>query len=419
MTVDAAPRPAVHVALPGDLIAGGDRAGPRESHVGGVPVLPGAPAGDPLPPSCGTCGDAMVLVLQVWPKEGRWWGKVRRRRLRRPFAARWQTTLPPSSQAHTPLPSLVDRCLLVYACAGDECGQEAGAWAAVRVQRRGGAVESRRPPPPPPPPPAPTPSESDASPPPGDDWGLGAGAGWGVAAAAAAPAAPAPRAASASTAASDSASWWSPPPSSAARTPFRVVWAPEPPPRRLPGPADAHVAALLASYVDDGDIGEAMVEAAVDCGGGGGGGTSAAPAATATPPSSAVGWAGEAYEPDAAPGADAAYLAFAKRLAWAPTQLARHGVGARPLWPKQVPPPPPPPCPACGAARAWELTLVSPLAALMDEAAEWAREAGREGRGAPAAWAWASLAVAACVDSCGGGDSDIVAYSEHVALANE
>ena len=410
MTVDAAPRPAVHVALPGALIEAGDRAGPRESHVGGVPVLPGAPSGTALPPACGSCGDDMVLVLQVreeGERERAWEGLGPRRAGRQP--------VPPLSQAHTPLPALVDRCLLVYACAGDECGKEAGAWAAVRVQRRQGGGESRRPPSPPPAPLLTPADEADAPLAPSDDWGLGAGAGWGVVAAAPAQArAPsAPRGPPAATDASSSSSWWSPPPSFAARTPFRVVWAAEPPPLRPPGPADSHVAALLSAYVDDGDAGEAVVEA-VDCEGQG---AAAAPTATPPPPSAVVGWAGETYEPDAAPGADAAYLAFAKRLAWAPTQLARHGVGAAPLWPKKEAPPSPPPCASCGARRAWELTLVSPLAALMDEAAAWA---GANGAGAPRAWEWAALAVAACAESCGVGDEgDVVTCAEHVALANE
>jgi DNA-binding transcriptional LysR family regulator len=122
--------------------------------------------------------------------------------------------------------------------------------------------------------------------------------------------------------------------------------------------------------------------------------------------------------------ASPAYLAFARRLARAPRQVARYGDAAAPPWPlDRGAPSPPPPCPACGADRAWEMALVSPLAALLDEAAAMAAAAGGDGGGGdrggcPAGWEWSAVAVATCVASCGG-EAGVTAVAEHVAVANE
>ena len=341
--------------------------------------------------------------------------------------------------------------LLVFGCAGDECGRADAAWAAVRVQGEAVAVAvvespaaARPPPPPPPPPPA------------DDDWGLGAGGGAfggaapsssslsladvsaelerAAAALAAAPPPPAARPRDHATAGEPAQRpppppcWtpaeWAPP----RLVEFYVGWKAEPSPRApLPpsrGPDDAHVAALLAAYrAAGGDDAEAVPDDDA-CGGGGGSGAPPAPTTTAT-----ASWSGEAYEPDAAPGASTSYLAFAARVAREPGQLARYSLGAPPLWPlapgrgatsRPPAPPPPPPCTACAASRRWEMALVSPLAALLDEAAEWAG-GGKGAPGCPAGWEWTTIAVATCERDCGGASEpgDVVAVQEHVCVANE
>ena len=153
---------------------------------------------------------------------------------------------------------------------------------------------------------------------------------------------------------------------------------------------------------------------------------------------------------------------FAKRLRRAPQQCARHYVGDAPLWPLPEAPAPAA-CPACGAPRRFELQLMAPLCAALEEAAVWAAEleatemtASEEecgahaqssglggdtgpacwGGSAPAAcsapgqtpgpctlpdsWEWLTVAVFTCSDDChAGGDAVLGCWEEEVALANE
>ncbi len=153
---------------------------------------------------------------------------------------------------------------------------------------------------------------------------------------------------------------------------------------------------------------------------------------------------------------------FAKRLRRAPQQCARRCVGDAPLWPLPEAPAPAA-CTSCGAPRRFELQLMAPLCAALEEAAAWAAEleatemtASEEGRGAhahsggpggetgpacwsgsapaacsapgqtpgpctpPDSWEWLTVAVFTCSDDChAGGDAVLGCWEEEVALANE
>lgn len=122
-----------------------------------------------------------------------------------------------------------------------------------------------------------------------------------------------------------------------------------------------------------------------------------------------MGWSGEQYEPDSAFGASAEFLKFARRVARVPEQCARYGVGVPVLWPageKRLPDTGA--CKRCGAARRWELQVMAPLLAMVDEAREWhvAEGAAEESLlGYPSSWDWSTVAVATCTASCDGGDA--------------
>jgi hypothetical protein len=254
---------------------------------------------------------------------------------------------------------------------------------------------------------------------------------------------------------------------------------------------DAHVAGLLAKYEasERGESGSAAAAAARPSPS-----SSALAASTATPAEAAealassrladsAGWSGEAYEPDSTPGASSAFLAFARKVARSPRQVARYycrsrrggssdpsasaaaSAAAAPsprlLWPEaQGPPAPPPPCPRCGSAREYEAQLMAPLVALIDEAGQWEEEdedwdEGGKGqeqqqqqqqqlqqlqqqqqqqqqqrllrrrrgqpalRRAPETWEWLTVAMATCLAGCSGAGSDRGGDAAGVVVAVE
>lgn len=429
----------VHLGVAGELIGPSEVRRHVHSVAGGSPAFPGA--GPPLhassasaaaaadlatlPPPCPTCSAPTALVLQ----------------------------------AHAPLPGAPDRALYVFSCVssggsgegggGGGCAEREGGWVALRAgvgrstAGEGAASLVAEPtaapaaPAPAPPPPASVFggggggwSDDDGN----DEGGGGASdgtkpfdlialsaelaaAGEALAAAQATgkrrpPFKEAPEPGDAPATPS-----WSPPPSTSTPTlpAFWVGWAPEPAgPAKASAAEDAHIAALLAAYKAEEGGEDGGEEAVPDDGDDEGGCGSCTPAAPGPSSSSSkkttatdVSWAGEAYEPDAAPGADAAYLRFAKRLGRRPDQVARYydgtaggggGSGSGVVWPVEGGPPPAPPCPLCGGARALELQLVPPLTAMFDEAAAWeGTGAGDDdGGGAPGAWRWATVGVWAC-----------------------
>ena len=101
---------------------------------------------------------------------------------------------------------------------------------------------------------------------------------------------------------------------------------------------------------------------------------------------------------------------FAKRLRRAPQQCARRDPDGEPLWPNPKGPEPAV-CEACGAPRRFELQLMAPLVATLEEAADWADElaqpaepcadpergeqgdgpSGANGAGATAGGTWGSM----------------------------
>jgi len=242
-----------------------------------------------------------------------------------------------------------------------------------------------------------------------------------------------------------------PPPAAHLLPAFWVGWEPEPAglPRSTAA-EDAHIAALLAAYrAEEGAVPEGGEGDAV-----GGGGGACTPGPSDEKAAAGMSWAGEAYEPDAAPGVDAAYLRFSRRIARQPAQVARYldagaeagrGGGGRGgagggqgdvAWPAEGGPPPAPPCPLCRGPRSLELQLVAPLAAMFDEAAAWAREGhggsgdagpagdargSAAGGGAPAAWRWLTVGVWACgrADCGGAGGGGGWVAPEIVGLVNE
>jgi hypothetical protein len=484
----------VHLGVAGDLLEETESRSHRDSVAGGLPAFPGA--GPPvdaaahaaaadlaaLPPPCPACAAPTALVLQ----------------------------------AHAPVPGAPDRALYVFSCVngterggcgGGGCAAGECGWVALRAGLGGRCSEAVAAPSPPASVPAPPPAAAAAPPPPpppafgggggwddddDDDGGSApatpldltalsaelAAAGAALAAAQAEPRRPAAKDAREARpeggeqqAPPSTTPSWSPQPSASTPTlpAFWVGWEAEPggPPASTPA-EDAHIAALLAAYRAEEGGGEEAVpddeNGGGESGGGGGARCTAGPSSSsssAKPPAANVSWAGEAYEPDAAPGADAAYMRFAKRIARRPAQVARYheratdesgfeggggsGGGAGGVaWPAEGGPPPPPPCPLCGGPRALELQLVAPLAAMFDEAAAWSAGGGGQagggggdggggggggdegsdgggGGGAPAAWRWLTVGVWACGSAdCGGGGGDggWVAR-EVVALVNE
>lgn len=84
-------------------------------------------------------------------------------------------------------------------------------------------------------------------------------------------------------------------------------------------------------------------------------------------------------------------------------------------WPGNTPPVPPP-CEACGAARVFEMQLMSPVLAALDEMQEWGL--GR-GRAPPASWAWLTVAVFTCGAGCNLENAPGRATKEWLAVALE
>ncbi|KAK2076202.1 hypothetical protein QBZ16_001134 [Prototheca wickerhamii] len=129
-------------------------------------------------------------------------------------------------------------------------------------------------------------------------------------------------------------------------------------------------------------------------------------------------WAGEAWEEDKVlrpGGPDAPFLKFAKALARCPDQCLRLGFKAQLEWPGNTPPVPPP-CEACGAVRVYEMQLMSPVLAALDEMQEWGL--GR-GRAPPASWAWLTVAVFTCGAGCSLEKAPGRATKEWLAVALE
>ncbi len=316
-----------------------------------------------------------------------------------------------------------DRFLYILGCVAEECGAAEGSWRALRCQPPAVVPAA---------PPRPTAAAAPPAAAAADRWGLGAGAddaalnfgdltaalGAMAPPAAAPPKAGRPGAAAAAAAAAEPAD-----PAAAAletsrpRLPAFYLYADVEPAAvcDAAGGGAGHVAELLEAYrTEEGGGGAALPDAA------------AAPAA-AGGEAGGEAWEGEAYEEDAVLAAEgravagAAFLKFARRLARCPDQCARYARGAPPLWPAAGAPPAPAPCGACGAPRAYELSLAPPLIAALGEAAEWGRARGAcaaEARRPPEAWAWAAAALAACSASCAGGAAAPYA-EEALALAGE
>lgn len=119
-------------------------------------------------------------------------------------------------------------------------------------------------------------------------------------------------------------------------------------------------------------------------------------------------WVGEEYEGPTVRGVDRTGLKFSKRLARCPSQCARYGCGAPPLWPSARRPPALP-CARCGGGRVVEGQLMAPLLAFLGEGVT----EGHPLAPALADWDWATVALLTCAAGCGGGG-----YSEEAAWAD-
>jgi hypothetical protein len=165
-------------------------------------------------------------------------------------------------------------------------------------------------------------------------------------------------------------------------------------------------------------------------------------------------WSGEKYEEDAVLGAEgrraiaAAYLAFSKRLTRVPDQCARYWFNGTPLWPTTpihrhtsgtsnnnndidndnddndkeggV-------CGVCGRERVFEMQLMSPVVAAIEEVAGWmevdlvgslpGEEKGKTKGVIPDGWEWVTIGVWACPQSCSSGGGCWV--EEEVCICND
>ena len=162
-------------------------------------------------------------------------------------------------------------------------------------------------------------------------------------------------------------------------------------------------------------------------------------------------WSGEKYEEDAVLGAEgrraiaAAYLAFSKRLTRVPDQCARYWFNGNPLWPTAhihrhnndsssnnnndgddedkeggV-------CGGCGRARVFEMQLMSPVVAAIEEVAGWmevdlvaslpGEEKGKTKGVIPDGWEWVTIGVWTCPQSCSSSDGCWV--EEEVCICND
>ena len=461
--------PPVQVAAAGDLVHDAPRSH-RDCVAGGVPAFPGDRA--PVFLSGGGGGrDGGGAATPSCPLLRRTGGQFP------PPCPLCATPTVQAVQVHAPRPGSPDRALYLFCCMGEACAASEGGWVGwVAGLMKGGGGGS--PPAPSPPPAAPAAAAPATTTPSSTVFGGGGGGdGWGdsedddggdsaapstldlasltaeLAAAGAALERAGPGGTGRSTGQqqagvppAEAASHaphpppppsWSPPPatpSTPALPCFWVGWTAEPAAPPPPAAADdAHIAALLAAYrAEEGGEGseeeEALPDGEAEEERRGKHGVPSSPSAAPSPATAAAAsWAGEAYEPDAAPGADPAYLRFARRLERAPGQVARYlppAPSKKPsqastdeapapppsglAWPSPAGPPAAPPCLRCGSPRSPELQVVAPLASILEEAAQWERGArGEEGAPSsslppPKAWQWLTVGLWTCDADCAG-----------------
>ena len=78
------------------------------------------------------------------------------------------------------------------------------------------------------------------------------------------------------------------------------------------------------------------------------------------------------------------------------------------------------PCESCGAPRAFEMQLMSPLMHSMHEAADWAAsDNALEGPRPPDSWQWLTVALFGCRRSCNSSQDGISICEEQLVIFNE
>ena len=131
-------------------------------------------------------------------------------------------------------------------------------------------------------------------------------------------------------------------------------------------------------------------------------------------------WEGEGYEddsvlaPEGRTHADKDFLKFSKRLGHVPDQCARYCFGGEVLWPcsrtdnAAC-------CPLCNGNRIFEVQLMSPAVAALEEAVAWVEEDGGQPEyRPPLSWEWTTIGVWSCENNCGDGWCE-----EYVEMVND
>eukprot|EP01024_Parvocaulis_polyphysoides_P011467 TRINITY_DN14015_c0_g2_i5.p2 TRINITY_DN14015_c0_g2~~TRINITY_DN14015_c0_g2_i5.p2 ORF type:complete len:218 (-),score=13.83 TRINITY_DN14015_c0_g2_i5:415-1068(-) len=128
----------------------------------------------------------------------------------------------------------------------------------------------------------------------------------------------------------------------------------------------------------------------------------------------------ERYEKQILEKVDTSMIKFMKRVNRSPQQCARYGFGGQCLWPAQFKLGDVPKCPLCGADRVFELQLMSPLIACLQECCQWIGDNTEEVGYAQQAidnWQWLTIACFTCSQNCQ--KKDEICQEEFFVVYNE
>eukprot|EP01025_Chloroclados_australasicus_P065310 TRINITY_DN8908_c0_g1_i4.p1 TRINITY_DN8908_c0_g1~~TRINITY_DN8908_c0_g1_i4.p1 ORF type:complete len:374 (+),score=22.67 TRINITY_DN8908_c0_g1_i4:150-1271(+) len=132
---------------------------------------------------------------------------------------------------------------------------------------------------------------------------------------------------------------------------------------------------------------------------------------------------GEKYEKQKFDKVNQNMIKYIKRVNRCQQQCARYGFGGECLWPIQFQMNQIPKCECCGGDRVFEVQLMSPLIACLNECCEWLSEDEQSideigvARQAIENWQWLSVACFTCGQSCWKQEQNF--YEEHIMVFNE